>query len=57
MERSMTLILGGARSGKSHYAQELVKHSGQTALFLATARLANGREGLRPRSVPQAPGS
>ena len=47
MERSMTLILGGARSGKSHYAQELVKRSGQTALFLATATASD--EEMRAR--------
>ncbi len=33
----LTLILGGARSGKSHYAQELAALSGLPVLFVATA--------------------
>lgn len=32
------LILGGARSGKSSYAQELVEESGKSVTFLATAQ-------------------
>jgi adenosylcobinamide kinase / adenosylcobinamide-phosphate guanylyltransferase len=31
------LLLGGARSGKSHYAQELAERSGLKVLFVATA--------------------
>ena len=31
------LIIGGARSGKSHYAQELALKSAQPVLFVATA--------------------
>jgi adenosylcobinamide kinase / adenosylcobinamide-phosphate guanylyltransferase len=37
MGRKLTLVLGGARSGKSRYAQELVETSGAPALFVATA--------------------
>ena len=31
------LIIGGARSGKSHFAQELALQAGEPALFVATA--------------------
>ena len=34
----ITLILGGARSGKSFYAQELAEASGKSVTFLATAQ-------------------
>lgn len=34
----ITLILGGARSGKSSYAQQLAEDSGKTVTFLATAQ-------------------
>jgi adenosylcobinamide kinase/adenosylcobinamide-phosphate guanylyltransferase len=37
MAHSMTLILGGARSGKSDYAQALVDQEGAKVLFVATA--------------------
>ncbi|MFN3762217.1 MAG: bifunctional adenosylcobinamide kinase/adenosylcobinamide-phosphate guanylyltransferase [Anaerolineae bacterium] len=33
----MTLILGGARSGKSDYAQRLAAESGRPVIYLATA--------------------
>jgi adenosylcobinamide kinase/adenosylcobinamide-phosphate guanylyltransferase len=32
-----TLLIGGARSGKSHFAQELALRSGEPVLFVATA--------------------
>ncbi len=41
------LIIGGARSGKSHFAQELARKSGKPVLFVATA-LA-GDEEMRQR--------
>ena len=34
----ITLILGGARSGKSSYAQSLAEESGKTVAFIATAQ-------------------
>lgn len=37
MARSLTFILGGARSGKSNYAQALVRRSEAKVLFVATA--------------------
>ena len=37
-ESKITLILGGARSGKSSYAQRLAEESGRSVTFLATAQ-------------------
>jgi adenosylcobinamide kinase/adenosylcobinamide-phosphate guanylyltransferase len=37
-ESRITLILGGARSGKSSYAQNLAEESGGSVTFLATAQ-------------------
>ncbi len=37
MGKRLILVLGGARSGKSTYAQNRVESSGQPALFVATA--------------------
>lgn len=37
MGKSLTLILGGARSGKSRYAQQLLEDSGGPMLYVATA--------------------
>jgi adenosylcobinamide kinase/adenosylcobinamide-phosphate guanylyltransferase len=34
----LIFILGGARSGKSTYAQSLAKHSGKSIVFIATAQ-------------------
>ena len=42
-----TLIIGGARSGKSHFAQELALKSAQPVLFVATAEA--GDEEMRQR--------
>ncbi len=36
MAKEVTLILGGARSGKSHYAQQLAAELGGKVLFVAT---------------------
>ncbi|MCX6068110.1 MAG: bifunctional adenosylcobinamide kinase/adenosylcobinamide-phosphate guanylyltransferase [Chloroflexi bacterium] len=38
----LTLILGGARSGKSSFAEQLGRESGQTVLFIATATASDG---------------
>jgi adenosylcobinamide kinase / adenosylcobinamide-phosphate guanylyltransferase len=35
---TLTLILGGARSGKSSYAQSLAEESGKSVTFIATAQ-------------------
>jgi adenosylcobinamide kinase/adenosylcobinamide-phosphate guanylyltransferase len=37
MGKELTLVLGGARSGKSTYAQSLIEEDGGQALFVATA--------------------
>ncbi len=37
MGKQLTLILGGARSGKSDYAQRLAEKMGESVLFVATA--------------------
>ena len=37
----ITLILGGARSGKSSYAQSLAEKTGKSVTFLATAQAFN----------------
>jgi len=42
-----TLIIGGARSGKSTYAQETARRSGKKVLFVATAEA--GDEEMRQR--------
>lgn len=42
-----TLIIGGARSGKSNFAQELARNSGGKVLFVATAEA--GDEEMRRR--------
>ncbi len=37
MGRSLTLILGGARSGKSTYAEKMIQKAGGSVLYVATA--------------------
>jgi adenosylcobinamide kinase / adenosylcobinamide-phosphate guanylyltransferase len=45
--KKIILLLGGARSGKSHYAQECARQSGEKVLFVATATA--GDEDMRLR--------
>ncbi len=47
MGEHLTLILGGARSGKSHYAQQLAEESGRTVLFVATAEAGDAEMAAR----------
>ena len=45
----MELILGGARSGKSSYAQKLAEESGKSVTFLATAQALDEEMSARIR--------
>jgi len=38
----LTLILGGARSGKTSYAQEQTRQIGSEVLYVATAAAGDG---------------
>ena len=40
----LTFILGGARSGKSSYAQKLAEESGESVAFIATAQALDDEE-------------
>jgi len=43
----LTLILGGARSGKSSYAQSLAEESGKSVTFIATAQALDNEMSAR----------
>ena len=47
MSKGCTLIVGGARGGKSRFAQELAEKTGEAVLFVATAEA--GDEEMRRR--------
>lgn len=47
MTKQLTLILGGARSGKSTYAEKLAAERGQQVLYVATAQAWDDEMALR----------
>jgi adenosylcobinamide kinase/adenosylcobinamide-phosphate guanylyltransferase len=47
MTSKFTLILGGARSGKSSYAQSLAERTGKSVTFIATAQALDGEMSKR----------
>jgi adenosylcobinamide kinase/adenosylcobinamide-phosphate guanylyltransferase len=47
IENKLTLILGGARSGKSSHAQSLAAESGRSVMFLATAQALDEEMSVR----------
>src|SRR5215207_9166669 len=47
MEKKLTLILGGARSGKSSYAEKLAAERGRRVLYVATAQAWDEEMALR----------
>ncbi len=47
MAKRLTLILGGARSGKSSYAQKIAAERGHTVLYVATAEAGDDEMATR----------
>jgi adenosylcobinamide kinase / adenosylcobinamide-phosphate guanylyltransferase len=47
VKSNITLILGGARSGKSSYAQSLAEESGASVTFIATAQALDEEMSMR----------
>lgn len=47
---SLTLILGGARSGKSTFAEQIARESGKPVLFIATATAGDSEMAERIRN-------
>ncbi len=48
--RLIVLITGGARSGKSRYAQQMAERSGKRVLFVATAQAGDDEMRIRIRA-------
>jgi adenosylcobinamide kinase / adenosylcobinamide-phosphate guanylyltransferase len=47
MPKNLTLILGGARSGKSRYAENRARESGKGVIFVATAQAGDAEMAAR----------
>lgn len=50
MGKQLTFILGGARSGKSRFAQQMAEETGRTVLFVATATAGDAEMADRIRA-------
>ena len=51
---TVTLVLGGVRSGKSHYAQQLGERAARV-VFVATAQARRRRDAAQSRAPPEQP--